>query len=161
MALPVPASPTGIMRGRFSPTDGQLYTCGLYGWAGDRTQPGGFYRIRATGKPMYVPVGLHARKNGMAITFTDRLDRKAAADPKNYSGRTWSLKRTANYGSDHIDERPSRIAAARLSDDGRTVFLEMPELRPTWCMEVAYAIRGESGEVVEGAIDNTIHQLGD
>ena len=160
-ALPVPPSPTGIMRGRFSPTDGQLYTCGLYGWAGDRTQPGGFYRIRATGKPMYVPVGLHARKNGMAITFTDRLDRTAASDPKNYSARTWSLKRTARYGSDHIDERPARIAAARVSDDGRTVSLEIPELRPTWCMEVAYAIRGESGEAVEGAIDNTIHGLGD
>ena len=71
------------------------------------------------------------------------------------------MKRTANYGSDHIDERPARIAAARLSDDGRTVFLEMPELRPTWCMEITYAIRGESGEAVEGAIDNTIHQLGE
>ena len=57
----------------------------LFAWAGDRTQPGGFYRVRATGKPMYVPVGLHARKDGMAITFTDRLDRKAASDPKNYT----------------------------------------------------------------------------
>ena len=160
-ALPVPPSPTGIMRGRFSPSDGQLYTCGLFAWAGDRTQPGGFYRIRATGKPMHVPVGLHARKDGIAITFTDRLDRKAAADPKNYSARTWSLKRTANYGSEHIDERPARITGAKISDDGRTVILEMPEIRPTWCMEITYAIRGESGEAVEGAIDNTIHQLGE
>ena len=91
----------------------------------------------------------------------DRLDRKAAADPTNYGARTWSLKRTVNYGSDHIDERPARIAAAKVSDDGRTVFLEIPEIRPTWCMEITYAIRGESGEAVEGAIDNTIHQLGD
>ncbi len=160
-ALPVPPSPTGIMRGRFGPNDGELYACGLFAWAGDRTQLGGFYRIRATGKPMYVPVGLHARKDGIAITFTNRLDRKAASDPKNYSARTWSLKRTANYGSDHIDERPARIAAARVSDDGRTVFLEIPEIRPTWCMEITYAIRGESGESVEGAIDNTIHRLGE
>jgi putative heme-binding domain-containing protein len=160
-ALPVPPSPTGIMRGRFSPTDGQLYACGLFAWAGDRTQPGGFYRIRATGKPMYVPVGLHARKGGMAITFTGRLDRKTASDPKNYGARTWSLKRSARYGSDHIDERPARIGGAKVSDDGRTVWLEMPEIRPTWCMEITYAIRGESGEPIEGAIDHTIHQLGD
>ena len=160
-ALPVPPSPTGIMRGRFGPIDGQLYACGLFAWAGDRTQSGGLYRIRATGKPMYVPVGLHARKDGIAIAFTGRLDRKAASDPKNYSARTWSLKRSARYGSDHIDERPSPIAAARVSDDGRTVFLEMPGIRPTACMEVTYAIRGEWGEPVEGAIDNTIHQLGD
>ncbi len=160
-ALPIPASPTGIMRGRFSPADGQLYTCGLYAWAGDRTRAGGFYRIRATGKPMSVPVGLRARKQGMAITFTDPLDRKAASDPTNYGVRTWSLKRTVNYGSDHIDEHLVRVAAAKVSDDGRTVFLEIPDIRPTWCMEIIYAIRGASGEAVEGAIDNTIHRLGD
>jgi hypothetical protein len=160
-ALPVPPSPTGIMRGRFSPADGHLYTCGLFAWAGDRTQPGGFYRIRATGKRMYVPVGLHARRDSIAITFTDRVDPKSASDPKNYGARVWSLKRTANYGSKHIDERPVRIAAIRVSEDGRTVFLEIPDLRPTWCMEISYAIRGESGEVIEGTIDNTIHQLGD
>ena len=34
-------------------------------------------------------------------------------------------------------------------------------MRPTWCMEITYAIRGESGDVVEGVIDNTIHRLGD
>jgi hypothetical protein len=160
-ALPVPPSPTGIMRGRFSPADGQLYTCGLYGWAGDRTQPGGFYRIRATGKPMFVPVGLRARKGGVAITFSGRLDRKSAGDPKHYSARTWSLKRTVDYGSDHIDEKPAQITGAKVSDDGRTVFLEIPGIRPSWCMEITYAIRGEAGEAVEGAIDNTIHQLGE
>ena len=36
-----------------------------------------------------------------------------------------------------------------------------PSLRPTWCMEVTYAIHGESGEPVEGVIHNTIHHLGD
>ena len=50
---------------------------------------------------------------------------------------------------------------AKVSDDGRTVFLEIPDLQPTWCMEINYAIQGASGEPVEGAIDNTIHQLGD
>ncbi len=159
VALPIPPSPTGIMRGRFSPSDGQLYACGLFGWAGDRTQPGGFYRIRATGKPMHVPIGLRARKGGMAITFTAPLDRKAATDPKNYAARTWALKRTVNYGSEHVDEHATPIESASLSDDGRTVFLAMPELRPTWCMEITYAIRGTSGEAVEGAIDNTIHEL--
>ena len=160
-ALPITPSPTGIMRGRFNPTDGQLYTCGLYSWAGDRTRPGGFYRIRATGKPMFVPIGLHARKDGIAIAFTDRLDRKIAGDPRNYGARVWSLKRAVRYGSDHINEHPVRIAAARISDDGRTVSLEIPDIRPTWCMEITYAIRGASGEPVEGAIDNTIHRLGD
>jgi putative heme-binding domain-containing protein len=160
-ALPLPAFPTGVMRGRFHPSNGHLYACGLFAWAGDRTQPGGLYRLRATGKPMFVPVELHARRNTLAITFTGRLDRKAAADPSRYAARTWSLKRAVDYGSEHYDERPARIAGATVSDDGRTILLEIPDLRPTWCMEITYAIRSEAGEPVEGAIDNTIHRLGD
>src|SRR5271157_249060 len=38
-ALPIPRFPTGGMRGRFHPGSGQLYTCGLFGWAGDQTSP--------------------------------------------------------------------------------------------------------------------------
>ncbi|MFM7244172.1 MAG: DUF6797 domain-containing protein, partial [Planctomycetaceae bacterium] len=30
VALPMPDLPTGVMRGRFHPTDGQLYACGLF-----------------------------------------------------------------------------------------------------------------------------------
>ena len=63
-ALPIPSLPTGVMRGRFHPKDGQLYACGMFAWAGNQTAPGGFYRIRATGKPMFLPTGLHATKNG-------------------------------------------------------------------------------------------------
>ena len=100
-ALPMPPFPTGVMRGRFHPTDGQLYACGMFAWAGNQTQPGGFYRVRYTGKPMFVPIGLHARRNGLAITFTGPLDRKTAGDPAHYAVKTWSLKRTVNYGSDH------------------------------------------------------------
>ena len=49
-ALPMPQFPTGVMRGRFHPADGQLYCCGMFAWAGNQTQPGGFYRVRYTGK---------------------------------------------------------------------------------------------------------------
>ena len=160
-ALPIPALPTGIMRGRFNPMDGQLYTCGLFGWAGDRTQPGGFYRVRATGKPIFVPIGLNAHENSLAITFSGQLDEQSARDPSHYAARIWSLKRTAHYGSDHHDNQTLQVKGARLSTDGRTVFLEISELRPTWCMEVTYAIHGKNGTPVQGLIHNTIHRVRD
>jgi putative heme-binding domain-containing protein len=158
-ALPIPPLPTGIMRGRFNPVDGELYTCGLFGWAGDRTQPGGFYRVRATGKPMVVPIGLSARHDGLAITFTEPLDRIRAVLPSHYSAKTWALERTINYGSDHHDEHSVPITKATLSDDRRTVLLKIPNLRPTWCMEVTYDVQAEGGEPAQGVIHNTIHQL--
>jgi putative heme-binding domain-containing protein len=143
------------------PGSGQLYTCGLFGWAGDQTEPGGFYRVRATGKPMFLPIALSARKDGMLLRFTAALDPRATIDVSRYGARIWSIKRTANYGSDHHDERSLEITAASLSADGHTVFLKIPAIRPTRCMEITYRIRGKGGETVDGVIYNTIHQLGD
>jgi putative heme-binding domain-containing protein len=160
-ALPLPAFPTGVMRGRFNPFDGQLYACGMFAWAGNRTQPGGLYRVRYTGKPVHVPVGLHAKSRGMEIKFSGELDPNVAADTTRYSVKTWSLKRSAKYGSDHIDERPSRIVAARPTTDRFGVFLELEGFQPTQCMEIRYSLKGQGGEPVEGSIDNSVYRTKD
>lgn len=158
--LPVPAFPTGVMRGRFHPADGQLYLCGMFAWAGSATQPGGLYRLRATGLPMNLPIGLHARKAGLSLVFTDALD-KSAIDEKNIKIKTWSLKRTANYGSQHYDEKSLKVQDATLSADGKTLALNVQDLRPTWCMEIKYTLRSMDGKPVVGVIHNTIHALAD
>ena len=148
--LPIPALPTGVMRGRFHPKDGQLYCCGMFAWAGNQTAPGGFYRIRATGKPHVPPRRPPCEREGMQITFAEPIDRASASDPSRYSVNTWSLKRTVNYGSKHYDEKQLRISAAALSDDGRTVFLTIPGIQPTWCMEIQYRLSGAGGEPLRG-----------
>ena len=86
--LPIDAFPTGVMRGRFRPQDGQLYACGMFAWAGSRTQPGGFYRLRYTGKPVHLPIGLNATPEGMLITFSGELDRASAENRDNYAVKT-------------------------------------------------------------------------
>jgi putative heme-binding domain-containing protein len=158
-ALPIPRFPTGVMRGRFHPTDGQLYLCGMFAWAGSQTQPGGLYRLRYTGKPAHLPVGLNAHRNGMAVTFTDKLDAASARDPKNYSVKTWSLKRTAGYGSKHYNERSLKVTSVKLSEDGKQVFLQIPDIAPTWCMEIKYEVQSAAGKPIRGRIHNTIHKL--
>src|SRR5207302_2847665 len=79
-ALPLPPFPTGVMRGRFHPGDGQLYCCGMFAWAGNQTAPGGFYRVRCTGKPADLPVGLKAKAGRVEVTFTDTVYAASAAD---------------------------------------------------------------------------------
>src|SRR5258708_13775246 len=96
--------------GRFHPQYGQLYACGLFAWAGNQQYPGGFYRIRPTGKPLCTPIGLHARSDGLAVTFTGPLDRRTAAQADRYAVATWSLRRTPEYGSSHPDEQTLPIA---------------------------------------------------
>ena len=158
--LPLPLFPTGVMRGRFHPLDGQLYLCGMFAWAGNATYPGGLYRLRATGQPMHLPVGLNATKSGLKLTFTEPLD-AASLDVKNLQIKTWSLKRTKDYGSKHYDERLLEVRGAKLSGDSKTITLDVAELRPTWCMEINFSLRSAEGTPIQGTIHNTIHELAD
>jgi putative heme-binding domain-containing protein len=161
-ALPIERLPTGIMRGRFSPHDGQLYTCGMFAWASSQQgQEGGVYRVRMTGKPAWLPVALHARQSLLQIRWSDPVDPQAASDPQNYAVKVWSLKRTKQYGSDHYDEHPLEVTAVEVSKDGRTTVLHIPDLAPTWCMEIRCLLHGPDGERIERVIHNTIHALGD
>ncbi len=159
--LPIDAFPTGVMRGRFHPRDGQLYTCGMFAWAGSRTQPGGFYRLRYTGKPVHLPIGLSATTDGMLITFSGALDRASAENPENYAVKIWAIKRTANYGSENHDERSLPVSGAMLSANGKSVLVKIPEICPTWCMEIRYRLKSADGKSVDNVIHNTIHRLGE
>ena len=159
--LPVPQFPTGLMRGRFNPHDGQLYACGMVAWGSAQRQAGGIYRIRYTGKPAHLPLSLKATPRRMTIALSDPVDATSASDPKNYRIKVWALKRSANYGSKHYDEHELTIESAAVSKDGRTVELIVPDVAPTWGMEVRYALKGANGKSASGVIHNTIHQLGE
>jgi hypothetical protein len=158
---PIPDFPTGTMRGRFHPGNGHLYTCGLYAWAGNRQLDGGFYRVRATGKAINLPIGLHARPDGMELQFSEALDPDPASNPKNYAVKVWALKRSANYGSKHIDEHGLIVIKATLAADQKSVLLNIPNLQPTWSMEIKMNLRGADGTPFTRTLHNTIHRLGD
>ena len=157
-ALPLPTFPTGVMRPRFHPTNGDLYVCGMYAWAGNQTTPGGFFRVRYTGQPADLPIGLKARTGAVELTFTDALDPKTV-DAKSFDVKVWGLMRSKNYGSKHLNEKPLTVAKAIVSRDGKTVRLNLPDLAPTWCMAITYRLNGVDGRVVAGVIHNTVHAL--
>jgi hypothetical protein len=158
-ALPVRDFPTGIMRGRFHPRDGQLYLAGMFAWAGNKHQPGGLYRLRYTGAPVHLPVELSATKTGLTLGFSGTLDPAAASLTTNYQLKIWDLKRTRNYGSPHLNERDLQVSSAKLMSDGKSIQLEVPDIEPTWCMEIRYELLTADGERIQGTIHNTIHQL--
>ena len=94
----------------------------------------------------------------MDVAFADE---DAAIDVKQLQVKTWSLKRSATYGSDHYDEKQLDVRGATLSPDAKTLTLEVANLRPTWCMEVKYSLQAAMGQPVQGTIHNTIHTLPD
>ncbi|HTN77233.1 MAG TPA: heme-binding protein, partial [Pirellulaceae bacterium] len=148
-------------RGRFHPRDGQLYLCGMFAWAGNATQPGGFYRLRYRHEPVHLPTTLHVSKSGLTLGFTDELTAQEATDAGNYSVRVWGLKRSASYGSAHVNEHPLPVKSAKLSANRRTVSLEIEGLAPTWGLELIYSLKAADGQQVSGKLHSTVHQLGD
>ena len=158
-ALPIPDFPTGVMRGRFHPDDGQLYVCGMFAWAGNKRGNGGFYRIRHTGAPACLPTTLEASKGTLRMKFSEKLDKVTATSPSSYKLKTWSIKRTGGYGSRHYDEKPLKVESAKLLADGQTVELNVPDIKPTWCMEINYELKTGEGKAISNRINNTIHNL--
>ena len=158
--------PTGVMRGRFHPGDGQLYACGLFGWAGNKTRPGGFYRLKHTGKPVHLPVAIHATKDGISLTFTNELDAETAADPESYSVYRWGYRRTRNYGSRDYKADGSQgrdrveVQRVKLSKDKKSVLLQIADMKPTMQMQIRYKIDAADGAYLSHRIQNTIHAIG-
>ena len=157
--LPLPELPTGVMRGRFHSKTGALYACGMTAWASNKSLDGGFYRISPTGKPAYIPIQMRAVDRGMEITFSDALPKSSAEDKKNYTVKSWSLKRSENYGSKHLNERNLEVTGATLSADSKTVRLELANFQPTWCMEIKCTLKSFSGERIDRVIHNTVHKI--
>lgn len=157
--LPIPDFPAGIMRGRFHPTEHQLYTAGLAVWASNCQTPGGFYRVRYNGRPTHLPILVQARPEGLALTFTEALDTGAGHDAARYHLKTWHLARTEKYGSKHLDEKLSTITQVRLLD-ARTVLIEVKDFAPAQSYELTYDLRSADGIPFKGNIHGTIHALG-
>jgi hypothetical protein len=159
VALPLPPFPTGIMRGRFHPTDGQLYLCGMYSWAGNQQAPGGLYRLRATGKPAFLPIAYHVEEGTLGLTFSDCLRPDSAQNPRNFGLKVWDLLRSEEYGSPLVNEDVLTVTAATLSADRRTITLTIPDLRPTRGLELWYSIHGANNSEVHGLFHGSIHKL--
>ena len=157
--LPMPDLPTGIMRGRFQPETGHLYACGLFAWAGNRTAPGGFFRIRRTAIPLRLPLDLSTTPTGLRLTFSDPLDPERAADPACWAFTAWALKRSERYGSDHVDERTLRIESVDVSSDGRVVTLGIEGFAATMCHELSWHVTAADGSAVQGRLHGTIHEV--
>jgi len=156
--LPIPDFASGLVRGRFHPIRKDLYVCGMFSWAGSRHAPGCFNRVRYNGKPAHLPVELKAKTHRIELAFSHTLDAKSV-EVGNFKVKAWDLRRTANYGSKHYNERELDVAAATLSEDGRTVLLSIPKLVPTWCMSINYDLVGANGREFRGEIHNSIHNI--
>jgi hypothetical protein len=158
---------SGVCRGRFGP-DGHLYACGLNGWQTAAKADGCLQRVRATGRPLAVPVALAVKGDTIRLTFGAALDAKAVAAAENYRAACWNYRWSGDYGSkrwkpsDPAVEGQDEVAVrgATLLADGRTVEVTFAALKPVMQMMVGYNAKTAAGKPAVGAVYLTIHSTG-
>lgn len=159
--------PSGTMRGRFSPKDGQLYTTGLRGWQTSGVRDGGFSRVRYTGAPVRMPQTLHVSKDGVRITFTAPLDEASARDTGNWNVEMWNYIYSGGYGSPEVSTKDAKVKKhdklevtdVALSADKKTVTLKLSELTPAMQMKIKFNLKAADGSAVNSEIYNTVHKV--
>ena len=161
--------PTGVMRARFGPLDGQLYVVGLRGWQTSGSRDGGFFRMRYTGEPMHWPLQFHAKKTGLELSFSLPVTAESAKDPANWALEQWNYVWSPDYGSPEVTTTEARqkghdkvdVSEITLSSDGKTVFLKIPQMKPVMQMRVRFKLTGTEGNPINRELYLTIHNLAD
>jgi len=168
--VPLGSFSAGLLRATFQP-EGPLYMTGIGvpGWASVSTSTNTFHRIRYTGQPAYLPVSLNALDDGLRITFSRPLRGRTAADPDRYTVKRWTYRYSEAYGSPELSLReegkeqrdPVRVSDVHLRNDGRTVLLEIPNMKPARQVMIRYDLETPDGKPVNNTIYHTVHRLGE
>ncbi len=154
---------SGVHRGRFHPIDGQLYATGMTGWGSYTPHEGCFQRVRYTGDPVQLPSGFHVHQNGVVVTFTRPIDGTIAENPSSHFAQCWNYRYSSAYGSGEFSTRHPGvlghdtllIKSAHVLSDGRTLFLELPDLQPVSQLHLRLNIDAGDGH----DLFVTVHEL--
>jgi hypothetical protein len=127
----------------------------------------GLDRVRYTGKPVHSVDGLHVKHNRVELHFTEPLDPATATDVQNYSVKRWNYHHTEDYGSPEFSiANPAKqarddvpVGAAKLSADGRTVTLEIADLKTVMQESIKYNLKAKDGMAVSQTIQHTINVI--
>ncbi len=128
--------------------DGSIYA-GLTnrGWSSLGTASYGLQRLIWTGRVPFEMHEIRARPRGFEVTFTRPVDRASVQDPRSWTVSSFTYLYHEAYGSDEIQTRQLAVRCTDVSDDGRTVRLEVDGLRELFVHELtASGVRSQEGE---------------
>ena len=153
-AVPLPGDfESGAHRGRFHPVDGHLYITGADGWGNYAITDGSFARVRLVEGEPRLPTGWKAFRNGILIELGQPVD-PASLRPESLFAQTWNYEYADSYGSleysvkqpDLPGHDPVPVKSVHsIGEDGRTIFVEMPEMTPAMQMQVFGRLKWADG----------------
>jgi len=157
---------TGIQRARVNPADGQVYAVGLNGWNGNGRKglsQGGIHRFRYTGARQKILTDVKTGAEGIRLTFNFPLDPEGASFEieqwnylwrAGYGSKSYSVVNAGEEGKDKVT-----ISGVELSDDGKSVLLKIPDLRPVNQMKIDLKVPGRDGGMLVEQVYLTINKV--
>ena len=142
----------GVIRGAFRESDGQLYVVGLDGWGDYSQEDGCLQRVRYVGGEVYKPRDFQVFENGIRVDFPMELNEEAVAESANYLAQTWEYVFSKGYGSpefsalsDEVGHDLLEVASVHRLADGKSLFVEMPALKPTMVLYLRMHLQDAAG----------------
>jgi hypothetical protein len=144
-----------------------LYVVGLDGWQTAATVDGTLERVRYNGKPVRLPSSFAAYEDGIELGFDEPIESASLERTDAVRIEQWNYKWTATYGSYHFSARhpdrvghdPVEIDAARLSSDGRRLFIAIADLQPVDQIQISLDLRATDGAPIVATIYGTLNAL--
>jgi hypothetical protein len=158
----------GIQRAAKNPVDKQIYATGLTGWDdGVSTKYGVLSRVRYNGGQGHLLKDAEVVKGGIRLKFNFKLDPVVSAKSSNYDVSQWNYRRTHVYGSAHYSlKNPDKegqdavlVKNAIVSEDGTSVFLDLPEMTLVQTIRIRFHVNGLDGVNVKDAVYLTINKI--
>ncbi len=159
------AFPGALLKAAMNPGDDWLYAVGFQLWGSGTQRLSGFFRVRASGAASPWPADVRSDAKGILLRFPEPLDPAAAAVPGRYVVKRWNYKRAPTYGSGfyRLDGNPGQedlwVWAARLSQDRRSVFLLVDDMKPAMQVHVSYRLRSAAGRDFADEVYLTVARL--
>src|SRR5690606_30755688 len=132
--------------------DGSIWLAGFRVYDSRVPDLQGIGRLRATGSPLASPADARLVKEGVILTFVSPLN-PASVFAGAVEAREWQYRRSGGYGSPRVKRDGSQgvdpvvVGVTVLSNDQRSVFIHLPQLRPTMQLEIThrFKLRGSEG----------------
>ncbi|MFT5126596.1 MAG: azurin, partial [Rhodothermales bacterium] len=157
---------SGVVRGRMRSQDENIYIVGCEGWGNYALDDGCLHRLRYTGQPMRRPIGFGVTAKGIRIDFEEKL---LAPETQSVFVQSWNVEYASRYGSPEFSvQHPEslghdvlNVRSSQLLNDGKSLFLEIPDLRPACQVHIRMHLQTADGIAFKTDIFPTIRRFGD
>jgi hypothetical protein len=128
-----------------------------------------------------IPSAQKITSKGVVLTFDQKLDEELATDPSSFAVERWNYVRGPQYGSGefsvdnpdtaalenalksesksiHVHDKVE-VLSAKLSADGKSVELELKDMKPSMTLKVGYDLESTDGAVMIGTVYSTVKKL--